>query len=255
MKTIHKCYANGYPAVGGVSFGIKENQVMGLLGPNGAGKSTMFSMLTMEQARSFGEIQMLKTDIDHFDPKSHGNRMGLCAQQNLIWDKLTVDEHLQLLGALKGLSSADIQFQKELIKQTLDLKSFGDKQACQLSGGNKRKLCCAISLIGFPKCEFLDEPTTGVDPIARRSLFKMLKHLNNSSILLTTHRMDEAEALCDTIAIMINGRFVCLGSPGHLKQKYGQGYQIIARLFPNQNAEHVDGLIKTRLPFCERASV
>ena len=81
--------------------------------------------------------------------------------------------------------------------------------------------------MGNPQIEFLDEPTTGVDPIARRSLFNILKHLKYSSIMLTTHRMDEAEALCDTIVIMINGKFVCFGSPGHLKQKYGQGYQIL----------------------------
>jgi ATP-binding cassette subfamily A (ABC1) protein 3 len=81
-----------------------------------------------------------------------------------------------------------------------------------------------MSLVANPKVEFLDEPTTGVDPIARRSLFKILKHLKQSSIMLTTHRMDEAEALCDSIAIMINGSFVCYGSPGHLKQKYGSGY-------------------------------
>jgi ATP-binding cassette, subfamily A (ABC1), member 3 len=103
----------------------------------------------------------------------------------------------------------------------LDLTPFGDKLASQLSGGNKRKLCSAVSLMSNPTVEFLDEPTTGVDPIARRSLFKMLKQLKNSSILLTTHRMDEAESLCDKIAIMINGKFVCYGSPSHLKQKYG----------------------------------
>ena len=95
-----------------------------------------------------------------------------------------------------------------------------------LSGGNKRKLICAMSLVACPKVEFMDEPTTGVDPVSRRSLFKMLKSLQNSSMILTTHRMDEAESLCDNIAIMINGRFVCYGSPGHLKTTYGQGYSI-----------------------------
>ena len=90
-----------------------------------------------------------------------------------------------------------------------------------LSGGNKRKLICAMSLVACPKVEFLDEPTTGVDPVSRRSLFKMLKSLQQSSMILTTHRMDEAESLCDNIAIMINGRFVCYGSPGHLKTMYG----------------------------------
>ena len=107
------------------------------------------------------------------------------------------------------------------MKTTLDLQMFSKKRANDLSGGNKRKLCCAMSLMANPKVEFLDEPTTGVDPIARRSLFKMLKNLKKSSIMLTTHRMDEAEALCDTIAIMINGKFVCFGSPSHLKQRYG----------------------------------
>lgn len=97
-----------------------------------------------------------------------------------------------------------------------------------------------MSLVSNPYVEFLDEPTTGVDPIARRSLFKMLKQLKNSSILLTTHRMDEAEQLCDKIAIMINGKFVCFGSPGHLKQKYGQGYEIIVKPNPGLNIDLID---------------
>jgi ATP-binding cassette subfamily A (ABC1) protein 3 len=83
-----------------------------------------------------------------------------------------------------------------------------------------------MSLIGCPKIEFLDEPTTGVDPVSRRSLFKLLKNLQSSSIILTTHRMDEAEGLCDKLAIMINGRFACYGSPSYLKSEYGKGYTI-----------------------------
>ena len=86
-----------------------------------------------------------------------------------------------------------------------------------------------MSLVANPKVEFLDEPTTGVDPVSRRSLFKMLKNLQDSSLVLTTHRMDEAESLCDNIAIMVNGRFVVHGSPGHLKDQYGQGYLVIMK--------------------------
>lgn len=93
-----------------------------------------------------------------------------------------------------------------------------------LSGGNKRKLICAMTLIGNPQIEFMDEPTTGVDPVSCRSLFKMLKNLEESSLILTTHRMDEAESLCDNLVIMVNGRFVCYGSPGQIKSKYGIGY-------------------------------
>jgi ATP-binding cassette subfamily A (ABC1) protein 3 len=101
-----------------------------------------------------------------------------------------------------------------------------------------------------PAVEFLDEPTTGVDPISRRSLFKMLKHLKESSIMLTTHRMDEAEALCDKIAIMINGRFVCIGTPGHLKQKYGDGYQLTVSVEKNESSAAVERQIISKIPFC-----
>ena len=110
--------------------------------------------------------------------------------------------------------------------KTLDLKPFARTKAMNLSGGNKRKLVCAMSLLGNPQIEFLDEPTTGVDPVSSRSLFKLLKNLDKTSMILTTHRMDEAESLCDNLVIMINGRFACYGSPGHLKSSYGKGYTI-----------------------------
>ena len=105
-----------------------------------------------------------------------------------------------------------------------------------LSGGNKRKLICAMTLIGNPQIEFMDEPTTGVDPVSCRSLFKMLKNLEDSSLILTTHRMDEAESLCNNLVIMINGRFVCYGSPGQIKSKYGTGYSawMVSNLEPDQ---------------------
>jgi len=104
-----------------------------------------------------------------------------------------------------------------------------------------------MSLMSCPSVEFLDEPTTGVDPVSRRSLFKMLKGLGQSAMILTTHRMDEAESLCDTIAIMINGRFVCYGSPGHLKSAYGQGYSIeLQHIHP---LDQVDYQVRTVLPF------
>ena len=100
---------------------------------------------------------------------------------------------------------------------TLELTYLKDTLAKNLSGGNKRKLCCAMSLIMCPRVEFLDEPTTGVDPVSRRALVRMIRRMKKSSVLLTTHRMDEAEQLCDKIAIMINGRFVAYGTPSYLK--------------------------------------
>ena len=118
--------------------------------------------------------------------------MGLCAQQNIFWDKFTVDENLNYIASIKGLSKEEMEYQRELLKDALDLQPFSKVRAEVLSGGNKRKLCCALSLVANPQIQFLDEPTTGVDPVARRSLFNILKHLKQSSIMLTTHRMDEA---------------------------------------------------------------
>ena len=120
--------------------------------------------------------------------------------------------------------------------RTLDLNPFINVKAKDLSGGNKRKLVCAMSLMACPQVEFMDEPTTGVDPVSRRSLFKMLKHLPECSLILTTNRMDEAESLCTNIAIMINGKFVVFGSPSHLKAEYGQGYMISVTLKDDEEA-------------------
>ena len=118
-----------------------------------------------------------------------------------------------------------------------------------LSGGNKRKLVCAMSLLACPSVEFLDEPTTGVDPVSRRSLFSMLKHLPECSLILTTHRMDEAESLCDNIAIMINGKFVVVGSPGHLKSNYGLGYSISIKF--TGDGSSVTQEVTSKMPFLE----
>ena len=181
--------------------------------------------------------------------------MGMCPQFNTLYDVLTVDQCLNFMGEVKGLQREDINFQKDYIKKTLDLDPFSATKAMNLSGGNKRKLVCAMSLMSCPSVEFLDEPTTGVDPVSRRSLFKMLKGLGDSAMILTTHRMDEAESLCDTIAIMINGRFVCYGSPGQLKSTYGQGYSIEVQ--HTQPLEMVDQQVRTMMPFMtqEQSSV
>ena len=125
---------------------------------------------------------------------------------------------------------------------------FAATKAGNLSGGNKRKLVCAMSLIGYPDIEFLDEPTTGVDPVSCRSLFRMLKGLKGSSMVLTTHRMDEAESLCDNIAIMINGRFVCYGSPGHLKSTYGKGYTVMLK-YDARREQEVAAHLAEHMPY------
>lgn len=145
----------------------------------------------------------------------------MCPQYNALFDQFTVKEHLQFVARIKGLSSSEISSNVDLIVQSMDLQEYLHVRACNLSGGNKRKLCCAMTLLLVPKANFLDEPTTGVDPVSRRSLFNLIKHLDDSAVILTTHRMDEAESLCDKIAVMINGKIVCYGTPNYLMQAYG----------------------------------
>ena len=143
-----------------------------------------------------------------------------------MWNKLTVDESLNLVAALKGVGKEKRDRFKRLITEKLDLTPFKNRLCMNLSGGNMRKLCVAQAIMLCPKVLFLDEPTTGVDPVSRRSLNQMVKMMKDASVLLTTHRMDEAEQLCDKIAIMINGRFVVFGSPNYLKTNYGHGYSL-----------------------------
>ena len=115
----------------------------------------------------------------------------------------------------------------------MQLDAYVKTKAGKLSGGNKRKLCVAIALIGGPNMQFFDEPSSGVDPISRRYLWNTIQQglkLNNSAIVLTTHSMDEADSLCSKIAIQVNGEFKCFGTPQNLKRKYGSGYQISLEL-------------------------
>ena len=165
-------------------------------------------------------------DTDDFPLYELGKFFGQCNQENLIWEQLTVDESMNFIASLKGISGERREQFKRLIMETLELNFLKNTVSKNLSGGNKRKLCCAQALMLCPKVLFLDEPTSGVDPVSRRSLNRMIKKMDMASVMLTTHRMDEAEQLCDRIAIMINGRFVVFGSPNYLKTQYGQGYTI-----------------------------
>ena len=248
-QDLKKVYGDGTAAVNGVSFSVKKGEVFGLLGPNGAGKSTSFNVMSFEFKRSEGEVKIMDIPIDELTISNHGHKMGLCPQHNTIWQHLTVDQSLKYIGEVKGLSDDEIEFQKKFVMRTLDLNPYINVKAKDLSGGNKRKLVCAMSLMACPQVEFMDEPTTGVDPVSRRSLFKMLKHLPECSLILTTHRMDEAESLCSNIAIMINGKFVVYGTPSYLKAEYGQGYMVSVSLKDNEDA--VKSAMASDLSFLE----
>jgi ATP-binding cassette subfamily A (ABC1) protein 3 len=132
-------------------------------------------MMCLDTPRTSGEAKVLNTPVEYIDVLQDGPYIGLCPQYNTLWEQLTVDESLNLVAKMKGLSNEDRQRNKRLILETLELGDFVDTRAGNLSGGNKRKLCCAQTLMVCPRVEFLDEPTTGVDPVSRRSLLRMVK--------------------------------------------------------------------------------
>lgn len=225
-----------FNALKGISFGVKPGEIFGLLGPNGAGKSTTFNILTAMIPKTGGSATLLGQEVNRNMPELFQN-VGVCPQFNCLWDVMTVREHLQLFGGLKGYSSVDLEMS---IQYFIDVLSFGEnanKRSMFLSGGNKRKLCVANCLIGSPKLLFFDEPSTGLDPLAKRFLWHSLQQglkARDSSIVLTTHSMNEAESLAHKTGILINGRFFCIGQTEMLKKKYGSGYKITIQRNPNK---------------------
>lgn len=236
-------------AVNNLSLNIYENHITVLLGHNGAGKSTTISMITGLNKPTTGEITVNNYNIVS-ETKLARKSLGYCPQHNLLYDDLTVLEHLEFFAKLKE------NFDRFEIDQLLDNLSLTEKSnslAKTLSGGMKRKLCVAIALVGGSKIVILDEPSSGMDPQARHltwSVLQNFKNEKNRTILLCTHYMDEAEVLGDRIAIMSRGSLSCCGSPLFLKSKYGDGYNLVCIKKTNDSTSdnHIINLISKHIP-------
>lgn len=144
--------------------------------------------------------------------------VGVCPQFSLMWDQISTEEHLAIFGKMKGLQHGFLEYTKEYYLQKMQLDAFRHTRAANLSGGNKRKLNVALALIGASNIAFFDEPSTGVDPMSRRFLFNALKQMKDTSAMLTTHAMEEAEYLCHRVGVLVDGEFVRVASPHELKQ-------------------------------------
>uniref|UniRef100_A0A3P8V3D5 P-type phospholipid transporter n=1 Tax=Cynoglossus semilaevis TaxID=244447 RepID=A0A3P8V3D5_CYNSE len=219
------------PAVDRLCVGIPPGECFGLLGVNGAGKTTTFKMLTGDTLVTSGEAFLAGKSILREIDEVHQN-MGYCPQFDAINELLTGREHLEFYAILRGVPENEVCQVAEWGIRKLGLIKYADKAAGSYSGGNMRKLSTAMSLIGGPPVVFLDEPTTGMDPKARRALWDCIHSVikEGRSVILTSHSMEECEALCTRMAIMVNGRFRCLGSVQHLKNRFGDGYTIILRV-------------------------
>lgn len=230
VNNLHKVYSSRgrqVHAVNGLSFGVAGNQCFGLLGVNGAGKTTTFNILTGAIQPDGGSARLLGMSLKE-GSTNLGHNMGYCPQDEALDMFLSVEEMLFFHAKLKGLVGTDRTEAVNKVIQMLQLDVFKHKVVKSCSGGMKRKLSLAIALLGDPPLMLLDEPTSGMDPKAKRMVWDCLQAAksNDQAIILTSHSMEECDNLCDQIAIMVNGEFKCLGSSQHLKQKYGQGYTV-----------------------------
>jgi ABC-2 type transport system ATP-binding protein len=211
VRDLRKSYGAS-EALRGISFEIKEGEVFGLLGPNGAGKTTTIEILEGYRTRDSGEV-----DVLGFDPERAGSafreRIGVVLQQSQLWPNLTVAEtHRMFAGYYEHPRNAD---------EVIALVGLADKRDARvktLSGGQKRRLDLGVALVGDPDLVFLDEPTTGFDPAARRAAWDMIRSLRSlgKTILLTTHYLDEAEQLADRLAVLREGVIIREGTPAEL---------------------------------------
>jgi len=220
-----------FPAVGGLSFGVKPGECFGLLGINGAGKTTSFRMLTGDETPTKGIAMMLGYSLDKSRSKFLKN-IGYCPQFDSIIPELTGRELLTLMCRVRGVPSNDLKDEVDRWTEFLGIQEYIDRESGAYSGGNKRKLNVAMSLVGEPPVVFLDEPSTGVDPVARRNLWNIIQGIqaNGQAVVLTSHSMEECEALCDRLGIMVNGQFQCFGTVPHLKNKFAQGFTLLVKL-------------------------
>ncbi|XP_077882895.1 retinal-specific phospholipid-transporting ATPase ABCA4 isoform X4 [Ictidomys tridecemlineatus] len=232
LNQLTKVYSgSSSPAVDRLCVGIRPGECFGLLGVNGAGKTTTFKMLTGDTTVTSGDATIAGKSILTNISEVHQN-MGYCPQFDAVDDLLTGREHLYLYARLRGVPAKEIEKVANWSIQSLGLSLYADRLVGTYSGGNKRKLSTAMALIGCPPLVLLDEPTTGMDPQARRMLWNTIVSIlrEGRAVVLTSHSMEECEALCTRLAIMVKGTFQCLGTIQHLKYKFGDGYIVTMKI-------------------------
>ena len=228
FKIFDSCFKST-KAVREISLCLEYGECFGFLGVNGAGKTTTFKCLSKEILPTYGKIFIDSKEINEDFDKVR-SLIGYCPQFDAIFESLSVYENLEFYGLIKGAKKDKIKDIVYALMEEMSLFEYKDKVSGDLSGGNKRKLSVAIAMICNPPIILLDEPSTGMDPEARRFMWGVIHRISlnrkKSTIIMTTHSMEEAETLCKRIGIMVDGQFKCLSTADEIKEKYGFGYEI-----------------------------
>ncbi|XP_051681851.2 ATP-binding cassette sub-family A member 6 isoform X1 [Oryctolagus cuniculus] len=256
-------------AVRNISFCVKKGEILGLLGPNGAGKSSSIRMISGITKPTAGEVELKGcTSVGSHQGEDMVKFLGYCPQENVLWPFLTLKEHLELYAAVKGLKRGDAAIAIYRLVSAFNLHEQLNVPVQKLTAGITRKLCFVLSILGDSPVLLLDEPSTGMDPTGQQQMWQAIQAAvknTEKGILLTTHYLAEAEALCDRLAIMVSGRLRCIGSVEHLKRKFGQDYILkvkvkepsqvtlvhkeIVKLFPQAaQQERCSSLLTYKLP-------
>jgi ATP-binding cassette subfamily A (ABC1) protein 3 len=259
-KSFKPFRATSIVAVDDLSFGVQSGEVFGLVGPNGAGKSTTISMLRGEISpnSSTGLLTINGIDVqtDRYAARFH---LGVCPQFDAI-DTLSVREHLAFYASIRGTPSSSVPDTVEAMLASVGLRPFSDRMASKLSGGNKRKLSLAMALIGNPQVVLLDEPSSGMDPVAKRNMWRTLARFRpGRSILLTTHSMEEADALANRVGVLAT-KLLDIGSTALLREKHGTGLHlhIVMASAPHTEDKEIEDLdcwIHEALPGIRREGI
>ncbi|XP_065208826.1 phospholipid-transporting ATPase ABCA1-like isoform X2 [Planococcus citri] len=235
-------------AVSDVNFIVQAGECFGLLGVNGAGKSTTFKILTAEIVPTLGDasIENIKLSANKMQYLSMA---GYCPQTNCFIEELTGREMLSMIATMRGVFQNEIKLLVDKWIKIIGLEEFQNRRCGTYSGGNKRKLCTAMSLIGDPRVVFLDEPTSGVDPVSRRNLYDVMAQSKEAgqAVILTSHSMEECETLCDRLTIMVSGVMKCIGTTQHLKKQYAQGFSIMIKINDSSEFDEEKAALKNTM--------
>ncbi|KAF1753453.1 hypothetical protein GCK72_020010 [Caenorhabditis remanei] len=245
-----KWYGN-FNAVKGVNFHVKSKDCFGLLGVNGAGKTSTFQMLTGENSISSGDAYVNGWSVKN-NWREAGANVGYCPQYDAVIKEMSGEETLYMFARIRGIPEKEIPVKVKAVIHAIGIGMYAKRQIKTYSGGNKRRLSLGIAIVGLPDVLLLDEPTSGVDPKARRIIWNILNRLRDlgTALVLTSHSMDECEALCTELAIMVYGKFRCYGSCQHIKSRYGSGYTLLVRLKNRLDADKTKAVIKQTFHGC-----
>ena len=218
---------NDHKAVDGISFAIEKGEIFGLLGPNGAGKTTTIRMLSTVLEPDYGDVTIGGHSVRR-NADEVRRLVGVCPQELALYEELSALDNLVFFGRMSGLDGREAKAQAMAHLELLGLKERAKGRVDKFSGGMKRRVNLAVALMGHPELLFLDEPTVGIDPQSRNNIYETIEGLRDRgmTILYTTHYMEEADRLCNRVAIVDAGRIISLDTPHHLRSQIGPPDQV-----------------------------